>query len=134
MKTANLILTLLSWLIFTSSCKKELKVNANENSFGTIIGDGNPHTIGEVIQMDDDQYLVCGTVASMDPIEDAILIRLNNNFIPEIIKIVDNRRIAFANSLLARYKNEILCVGPSKWNGQNGCSFIKKAMDGKIRG
>lgn len=69
----------------------------------------------------------------MDPVEDAVLIRLNNNFIPEIIKIVDNRRIAFTSSLLARYKNEILCVGPGNWNGQKGYSFIKMNMDGIIQ-
>jgi hypothetical protein len=67
------------------------------------------------------------------PIEDAVLVRLDNNFNPEIIELVDNRRKAFSNSLITRHKDEILCVGPSTWNGQIGYSFIKMNMEGNIK-
>jgi hypothetical protein len=64
--------------------------------------------------------------------EEAVLIKLNANLDPEIIKSIDNRRKQYENSFLARYQNQILCVGPALWNGQAGYSFIRLDIKGNI--
>jgi len=60
-KTQNFLILFAILLLF-ATCKKETVLTSNTVSFGTVIGDGNPHTITEVIQTEDDQYFICGTV------------------------------------------------------------------------
>jgi len=65
--------------------------------------------------------------------EEAILIKLDKNLVTEFHKVVDSRRVAQQNSYLTRYKNELLCVGPSRWGDQSGYSFIRTDMNGNFK-
>lgn len=114
MKKAIRILTLLSWLIVIPSCKKEVKVISNENSFGTIIGDGNPHTIGEVIQTGDDQYFICGTVArGENGLSDGYLMKLDDQFNVLWYKNFGGSSQDFFESMAIDEKGNILVAGNS---------------------
>lgn len=114
MKKVIQILTLLCSLIFASSCKKEYKVISNENPFGTLIGDGNPHTIGEVIQTNDDQYLICGTAArGENGMCDGYLMKLDDKFNVLWYKNFGGTNQDFFENLAVDESGNILAAGNS---------------------
>lgn len=104
----------ISCLILFTTCKKETEITQNPNQFGTIFGSGGYLDLAGVIESDDNNYLLYGTITNKaNKSLDGFVMKVDENFSIIWNKTFGGNNDDYFNSLTLDESGNIMAVGNS---------------------